>query len=79
MRWTFAQHVQPPAIEHGEGKQMIAGALAADELPAQLDHFGQVEVVPIDPAVVHTLEARVEPTADVHDYGIGMSATGSHV
>ena len=39
----------------------------ADERAAQRDDVGQIKVIPLDLAFVHTLKARIETAADVDD------------
>ncbi len=46
---------------------MVTRYLIADQFSPQFDHFRQVEVVPLDPAVIHPFEARIEAATDVDD------------
>ena len=44
---------------------MIACPLTADVLAAQFNHFWQIQVIPLNLAIVHALKARIEAAADV--------------
>ncbi len=52
---------------------MVARPLAAQQLPAQIDHRGQVQVVPLNQTVIHPFEAAVKPAAQVHHQGVWMA------
>ena len=60
-----AHRVQPGVVERRTAQQMIALHFAADKLPPQRDDIRQIQVVPLDLAIVHTLEARIEATPDM--------------
>ena len=38
---------------------------ALAKFPAQFDHLGQVQVEPLDPAIIEALEARVQAAAEM--------------
>ena len=56
---------QPFLAGHRRGHHPAAAGVG-EELPPQLDGVGQVQVDPVHPAVVHPLEAAVQPGADLH-------------
>ena len=58
--------VHPVRVGDRDGEHATA-VRVLEEAPPQRDHIGQVEVEPVDRAVVEPLEAGVEARADLHD------------
>jgi hypothetical protein len=52
---------------------MVARPFAADQLSSDLDDLRQIQVVPFHPAIIHTLEARIEAAPDVDDNRIRVA------
>src|SRR5512139_1114092 len=63
-----AHRLQPGALEHRAAYQMITLPSITDELPAQFDDFRQIQVIPLDLAIIHALEARIEAAPDVNHH-----------
>ena len=61
----------PVRVEGGGGDHMPALALP-QQLPAQVDDVGEVEVVPGEAAVIEAMETRIQAAGDVDHGGLGV-------
>ena len=65
--------LHPGMVKDGAIQKMIAPACLTDEFAPQVDHFGEVKVIPLDTAIVDALETGIESTANVNHHPVGMS------